>query len=67
MTVSEQKRLVKRLYLVSMFFNVILPLLILYMMTGDKSGEVKLLFVALVICGFTCLLVNSACFFIPEF
>jgi hypothetical protein len=67
MTISEQKRLIKRFYLVSMFFNVILPLLMSRVIIGDKSGEVQLLFVAAIIWGFTCMLVYGAYFFIPEF
>nr|WP_321233106.1 hypothetical protein [uncultured Psychroserpens sp.] len=67
MTISEQKRLIKRFYLVSLLLNVVLPLSVSYMIIGDSTGEIQYVFIVAVIWAIVNTISYTVYFLIPGF
>lgn len=67
MTISEQKQLIKRFYLVSLGLNVVLPLVISYMFVGDMTGEIEYLYLAAIIWAIGSIIIYGFYFLIPGF
>ncbi|OUS01903.1 hypothetical protein A9Q86_04435 [Flavobacteriales bacterium 33_180_T64] len=67
MKVSEQKKLVRKFYLLALLLNVIIPVLIAYIIVGDKKGEVQFVYIVTIIWAFISILIYGVYFLIPEF
>ncbi|WP_299334392.1 hypothetical protein [uncultured Psychroserpens sp.] len=67
MTISEEKRLVKQFYLVSLLLNVVFPLVYVRIIVGDKTGEIQFLYISVTVLVIFNALGYAVYFLIPDF
>lgn len=67
MDVSEEKRLVRKFYLISLVLNVFIPLTASFIIVGDRTGEVQFLYIGAIFWAVINTLSYCAYFLIPGF
>lgn len=67
MEISQQKKLIKRFYLIALVVNIVLPLILSFVIVGGEKGEIKLLYIAALVWAVLNALIYCLYFVIPEF
>jgi hypothetical protein len=64
---KTEKKYVRNYYGIALVLNLILPTLLAILIIGNKTGEVQLGYIFILVWGFICALVYSIYFAIPKF
>lgn len=67
MTILEQKRLIKRFYLISLVLNVIIPFAIAKIIVGNRTGEIQYLYIGAAALSIISIISYAVYFLVPDF